>query len=229
MIGYIKARKILEKSKIKINTEILSSIESLNRISAENVYSNINLPSDNNTALDGYAICSKDTLGLNKKKIKYFKIIKTIAAGDNPKIKKLKKFQTVEVMTGALITKPLDTIKPIEQIKYKPNSKKKKYILIDKRIKKNNHIRFKGSDFKNKELIISKGELIQPSHILAFKSLGIKKIKVMSKPNILFFSTGNEITEKDKINSWQVRNSNSYYIKSLSKNFLFNFIDGNKK
>ena len=48
----------------------------------------------------------------------------------------------------------------------------------------------------------------------------------MSKPNILFFSTGNEITEKDKINSWQVRNSNSYYIKSLSKNFLFNFIDG---
>ena len=44
MIGYIKARKILEKSKIKINTEILSSIESLNRISAENVYSNINLP-----------------------------------------------------------------------------------------------------------------------------------------------------------------------------------------
>ena len=116
MIGYIKARKILEKSKIKINAEILSSIESLNRISAENVYSNINLPSDNNTALDGYAICSKDTLGLNKKKIKYFKIIKTIAAGDNPKIKKLKKFQTVEVMTGALIIKPLDTIIPIEKI-----------------------------------------------------------------------------------------------------------------
>ncbi len=48
----------------------------------------------------------------------------------------------------------------------------------------------------------------------------------MSKPNILFFSTGNEISEKNKINDWQVRNSNSYYIKSLSKNFLFNFIDG---
>ena len=27
-------------------------------------------------------------------------------------------------MTGALIPKPLDTIIPIEQIKYKPNSKK---------------------------------------------------------------------------------------------------------
>ena len=48
----------------------------------------------------------------------------------------------------------------------------------------------------------------------------------MSRPNILFFSTGNEISEKNKINDWQVRNSNSHYIKSLSKNFLFNYFDG---
>ena len=226
MIGYLKAKKILEKSKIKINLENLSSLDTLNRISAENIYSKVNYPAANNTAFDGYAISSKDTILLNRKKKKFFKIIKTIAAGDNPKISNIKKFQTVEVMTGALIPKSFDTVIPIEQIKFYPSNKVKKYILIDKKISKNNHIRFKGSDFKKKELIISKGEIVQPQHILAFKSLGIKKIKVMSKPNILFFSTGNEISEKNKINDWQVRNSNSYYIKSLSKNFLFNFIDG---
>ena len=226
MIGYLKAKKILEKSKIKINLENLSSLDTLNRISAENIYSKVNYPAANNTAFDGYAISSKDTILLNRKKKKFFKIIKTIAAGDNPKISNIKKFQTVEVMTGALLPKSFDTVIPIEQIKFYPSNKVKKYILIDKKISKNNHIRFKGSDFKKKELIISKGEIVQPQHILAFKSLGIKKIKVMSKPNILFFSTGNEISEKNKINDWQVRNSNSYYIKSLSKNFLFNFIDG---
>ena len=226
MIGYLKAKKILEKSKIKINLENLSSLDTLNRISAENIYSKVNYPAANNTAFDGYAISSKDTILLNRKKKKFFKIIKTIAAGDNPKISNIKKFQTVEVMTGALIPKSFDTVIPIEKIKFYPNNKLKKYILIDKKISKNNHIRFKGSDFKKKELIISKGELVQPHHILAFKTLGINKVKVMSKPNILFFSTGNEISEKNKINDWQVRNSNSYYIKSLSKNFLFNFIDG---
>ncbi len=226
MIGYLKAKKILEKSKIKISFENLNSLETLNRISAENIYSKVNYPAGNNTAFDGYAISSKDTISLNRKKRKFFKIIKTIAAGDNPKISNIKKFQTVEVMTGALISKPFDTVIPIEQIKFYPSNKTKKYILIDKKISKNNHIRFKGSDFKKKELIISKGELVRPQHILAFKSLGVKKIKVMSKPNILFFSTGNEISDKSNINDWQVRNSNSYYIKSLSKNFLFNFIDG---
>ena len=226
MFGYLKAKKILEKGRINISLQNVSFLDSLNRISGENIYSKVNYPAGNNTAFDGYAINSKDTIFLNKKKSKLFKIIKTIAAGDNPKILNVKKFQTIEVTTGALIPKPFDTVIPIEQTQFYPNNKMKKYILINEKIKKNNHIRFKGSDFKKKELVISKGELIQASHILALKSLGVKKVKVMSKPNILFFSTGNEISEKNKINDWQVRNSNSYYIKSLSNNFLFHFIDG---
>ena len=75
-------------------------------------------------------------------------------------------------------------------------------------------------------MIIKKGTIIQPSHILAFKTLGIVNIKVKKKPNILFFSTGNEISNNKNIANWKVRNSNSHYIKSLSNNFLFNFIDG---
>ena len=226
MITYKAAKKILLKSNIKIKKETIDSLKSLNRVCAKDIYSPVNYPAGNNTAFDGYAVNSKDTIYLNKKKSKKFKILKTIAAGDNPKIKNVKKFQTVEVMTGAIINKPFDTVIPIEQIQFYPNFKNKKYILVNKRIKKNEYIRYLGSDYKKKELVVKKGTLIQSSHILAFKSLGIKKIDVKAKPNILFFSTGNEISDKQKIDNWQVRNSNSYYIKSLSNNFLFNFIDG---
>ena len=226
MISYKEAKKILIKSNIKIKKETIDSLKSLNRVCAKDIYSPVNYPAGNNTAFDGYAVNSKDTNYLNKKKSKKFKILKTIAAGDNPKIKNVKKFQTVEVMTGAIINKPFDTIIPIEQIKFYPSFKNKKYILVNKRIKKNEYIRYLGSDYKKQELVVKKGTLIQSSHILAFKSLGIKKIDVKTKPNILFFSTGNEISDKQKIENWQVRNSNSYYIKSLSNNFLFNFIDG---
>ena len=44
--------------------------------------------------------------------------------------------------------------------------------------------------------------------------------------NILFFSTGNEVSNLDKIPSWKVRNSNGHYINALNTNFLFNFKDG---
>ena len=226
MINYKTAKKILIKSKIKIKNQTINSLKSLNRVCAKDVYSPVNYPAGNNTAFDGYAINSKDTASLSKKNLKKFKILKTIVAGDNPKIKNVKKFQTVEVMTGALISKPFDTVIPIEQIKFYPSVKNKKYILINKKINKNEYIRYLGSDYKTKEIVVKKGTLIKSSHILAFKSLGIEKIDVKIKPNILFFSTGNEISDKKNIADWQIRNSNSYYIKSLSNSFLFNFIDG---
>ena len=226
MINYKEAKKILIKSKIKIKDELIDSSKSINRINVLDIYCNVNYPAGTNAAFDGFAINSKDTNKLNKKNSQNFKILKIISAGDNPKINKVKKFDTVEVMTGALIPKSFDTIIPIEKIIFYQNNKKKKYITINKQIKRNQHIRYAGSDYKKKDLIIKKGTIIQPSHILAFKTLGVKSIKVKKKPNILFFSTGNEISNNENIVNWKVRNSNSHYIKSLSNNFLFNYIDG---
>jgi len=223
MINYKQAKDILIKSKIKIKDEIIDSSKSLNRINTLDICSTVNYPAGTNAAFDGFAINSKETIKLNKKNIKEFKILKTISAGDNPRLNKIKKFQTVEIMTGALIPSFFDTIIPIEKIFFNKN---RKYIRVNEKIKKNQHIRYAGSDYKKKDLIIKKGTIIQPSHILAFKTLGINNIKVKKKPNILFFSTGNEISNNKNIANWKVRNSNSHYISSLSNNFLFNYIDG---
>tara|TARA_B110000971_G_scaffold12112_1_gene11377 strand:+ start:566 stop:1849 length:1284 start_codon:yes stop_codon:yes gene_type:complete len=223
MINYKEAKNILIKSKIKIKDELIDSSKSINRTNVLDIYCTVNYPAGTNAAFDGFAINSKNTNKLDKNNSQNFKILKSISAGDNPKLNKVKKYEAVEVMTGALIPKGFDTIIPIEKINFKSNNK---YICINNMIKKNQHIRYAGSDYKKKDLIVKKGTIIQPSHILAFKTLGITKIKVKKKPNILFFSTGNEISNNKNIANWKVRNSNSHYIKSLSNNFMFNFIDG---
>ncbi len=225
MIHYKKALLKLKKNKIKINSEKISVEKSINRISATNLYSPNNYPAANNTAFDGFAINSKETKNLGKKKFLKFKIIKTLAAGDNPKIKKIPKFSAIEVMTGAVIKKPFDAIIPVEEAQFFPNLKKPKFIIINKKIKKNNFIRFLGSDFKKGEIVIKQGEIINSQHILAFKTLGIKKVITKKKPKIVFYTTGNEISNSNKLPNWKVRNSNSYYLKSLIKNLPFDFIE----
>ena len=225
MIQYKKALLKLKKNKIKIKSELISAENSLNRISALDINSPNNYPAANNTAFDGFANNSKETNKINNKNTIKFRIIKTLAAGDNPKIKKISKFSTIEVTTGAIIRKPFDTVIPIEQIKFFPNSTKPKYIIINKKIKKNNFIRFLGSDFKKGERIIKKGEIVNSQHILAFKTLGVRKILVKKKPRIIFYSTGNEISNKTKVPYWKVRNSNNYYLKSFLKNLPFNFVE----
>jgi len=215
MIDYKKAIIKIKKNKIKINSETILSINSINRVSSSNVYSPSNYPAANNSSFDGYAINSKETKNLTKKKFKKFRILKTIAAGDNPNIKKVQKYSTIEVMTGAIIQKPYDAVIPIEQIKFYPKKNKYNYIIVDRRISKNDYIRFEGSDFRKREKVINKGELIKSQHILALKALGIKKILVKKKPSIVFYTTGNEISNKENIPKWKVRNSNGFYINSF--------------
>ena len=226
MINYNQAKRILKKAKIKIGDEEVPIKDSLNRIVSKDVLSPSNHPLGDNAAFDGFAINSNDTKFINKKNPKYFKIIGSIAAGNKPLKKKIKKFEAIEIMTGGIVFKPFNTIIPIEKINFYPNKKNPKSIIIDHKINRFNHVRFKGADFKKKQLIIKKGTVIQPNHILALKTLGVKKIKVKKKLNILFFSTGNEVSNSDKIQIWKVRNSNSHYIKSLDCNFLFNFKNG---
>ncbi len=226
MKSYSQALKILKKSKIIIDDEYIKSLDGLNRVCASNIHSNVNYPSANNSSFDGYAINSRDTKNIKKKNPKIFKIIGSISAGQKFSIKQIKKYDAVEIMTGGIIPEGFDTVIPIEQINFHPNNVIRKSILINRRIKKYNNVRFAGSDYKKKQLIIKKGTIIQPNHILALKALGVKKIKVKKKINILFFSTGNEISNLDNIPSWKVRNSNSPYIESLRNNFLFSFING---
>ena len=216
MISYNKALNILYKSRLKIKSEKIFLKDALYRICSENIYSKLNYPTTNNTALDGFALSSKETIKANKKKEIKFKILKTFAAGDNPNIKKIKKYSCIEVMTGTIINKPFDTIIPYEQSNIIIQNKEK-YLSIDEKIKKFNHIRFKGSDYRRGQIILKKGDLIKSSDILVLKTLGISKIKVKKKVKVIFFPTGNEITNKKKIYPWQVRNSNGSYIETFSK------------
>ena len=219
MNSYKAAISKLNNNPLKIGSEIVSIKDALNRISSKDVIAKSDYPADDNTAFDGFAVNSKET----KNTFQKFKILKTIAAGDNPYIKKVNKLSCIEVMTGAIIKKPFDTIIPIEDIEFFPSKQNAKYIIINKKIKKSEFIRPKGSDYKKGNKIIRKGELINPAHILSLKTLGIDKVLVKKKVNIVFYPSGNELSDKKNIPSWKIRNSNTIYLNSLIKSLPVNF------
>ena len=219
MNSYKAAINKLNNNPLKIGDEFVSIKDALNRISSKEVVAQSEYPADDNTAFDGFAVNSKETKNKNQK----FKIIKTLAAGDNPYIKKVPKLSCIEVMTGAIIKKPFDTIIPIEDIEFVPNKKNAKYIIVSKKIKKSEFIRPKGSDYKKGNKIIKKGELINPAHILSLKTLGIEKVLVKKKVNITFYPSGNELSDNKTIPSWKIRNSNTIYLNSLIKSLPVNF------
>jgi len=228
MINYQRAIKIINKVYLNIPNEKISISDSLNRVCAKNILSPSTNPLANNTAFDGFAVLAKETKGLSKKKVKKFKILKTIGAGDNPKINNYLKNSSVEIMTGGVVPKPFDSIIPVEKIKYYPSEKKPTHIFVDSEVKKFSFIRFAGEDYNLKDVVVKKGELIQPKHIMALTTLGIRYLYVKKRPKIIFFGTGDEIVDykKKNISNWQVRNSNNHYITSFGKSLHYQIIDG---
>ena len=228
MISYNKAINLIDKSSFKKSVEKISIKDSLNRVSANDIFSSLSLPSANNSAFDGYALKAKETKNLNKSLTKKFRILKTIAAGDNPKLINYKNYSTVEIMTGALIPNQFDTIIPIEKVKYFPSKSKSTHIIVDEELKKFSFVRFKGEDYAIKDMVIRKNQIIKSNHMMALAALGIDKIFVKKIPKIIFFGTGNELVKfnNKKIPNWKIRNSNNLYIASFCKDLKLKIIDG---
>ncbi len=222
MKSYNEALKILKKSNIQISCEVIKSINSLNRICSSNIYTANNYPSENNTSLDGFAINQNSTKNISYRNCKKLKIVGSIAAGSKPFRKILKKDEAIEIMTGGIMPKGSNSIVPIEDCVFSKD-RKNRYILIKRAYKKFENVRLKGSDYKIRDLVIKKNTLINSNHIKVLKALGIENIKVKKKINVVFFSSGNEISENNQIATWKIRNSNHHYLKSLNNYFLFNF------
>jgi molybdopterin molybdotransferase len=228
MIKYKEATSIIKKVSLKLTNEKISILNSLNRVCDSDIRSPSVNPLYNNTAFDGFAVIAKETKGISFKNKKKFKIIKTIAAGDAPIIKNYKKNSVIEIMTGGLVPKPFDSVLAVEKANCYPTKENATHIVIEKEVKKNSFIRFAGEDYKLNDLVVRKGEVIQPKHIMALTTLGIKNINVKKKPKIIFLSTGNEIVsyKSKNILPWQVRNSNNHYFKLFGENLHFDIIDG---
>ena len=186
MITYQEAMSLIDKVSLKLPNEKISILNSVSRVCTEDVLSPSTNPSSNNSAFDGFAVIAQETEGLSSQKTKRFKILRTIAAGDEPKIDNYEKNSAVEIMTGGLVPKPFDSIIAVEKAKYFPTKEKPTHIIVNEEVKQFSYIRFAGEDHNLKDMVIKKGELIQPKHIMAFTTLGIKDVQVKKQPKIIF-------------------------------------------
>jgi molybdopterin molybdotransferase len=202
MISYSEANNIISEEfrNLSRNTKEVELLSSLNRILAEDVYSDINLPSFDNSAKDGYAI--KYAEGKRK-----WKIIGEISAG-NYKSFNLTDDKTTRIMTGGKLPTNCTTVVPIEDVKVEDN-----FVELTNSInlKDGQNIRPIGDDIKVGQLALEKNTIITSKHISAAAACGKKKLKVYDKLKIAVLATGDELIDIDeKPVGDKIRGSNLY-------------------
>lgn len=187
----------LEKEKVLL-------LDGLNRIIAEDIYSKIDNPPFDKSAMDGYAIIAGDSERL--------KVVGKIYAGEVYK-GDVAKGTAVKVMTGAAIPKGADAVIKQENVIIEGD-----YIILKNMVVKGENICEKGEDISKGALLIKEGKKLDYADIGILASSGIGEIWVYKKPELAFISTGDEVIDiKNKLEEGKIYNSNKYSILSRVK------------
>jgi len=202
MIKYSEAVEIVKKefTGLKSLSERVNILYSINRILAEDIYSDAPQPAFTNSSMDGYAV--KFRKGILK-----WKVIGEISAG---KFKNYKpeSGEAVMIMTGSKMPDYTDTVIPVEHV----IADKNEIIFNNKfRIAKYQNVRTSGEDIAKGSKVLQKGQVISTKHIQLAASCGKKTIKVYRKPKSGILVTGNELIDiNEKPKADKVRASNLY-------------------
>ena len=212
LISLEEAIEILDSNVSNLGIEEVNLMDALDRVLAEDVYSTINNPPFNKSAMDGYAIKVEDSL--NKSKVK---VIEKIFAGDVSKCE-VTLGTAVRIMTGAMIPEGANAVIKQEDVTVEDN-----YITLNKNLKLNENICFVGEDIKEGTLLVKKRKRLNYADIGILASSGIQKVLVYKKPRIALISTGNEIVDIDnKLVAGKIFNSNKYTLLSRLMDLGYN-------
>jgi molybdopterin molybdotransferase len=158
----------------------------LDRVLAADIVSPINVPSHDNSAMDGYAVRSSD---LNPHEPTTLSIVATSLAGSGRDVT-VKSGECVHIMTGAIMPAGCDTVVPQE---FTQRASEASVTIPHGVVKTGDNRRLKGEDLMAGKPALSKGKILRPADLGMLASLGIAEVPVQRRLRVAFFSTGDEL------------------------------------
>jgi len=182
--------------------EMLRVRAALGRVLAKDVVSPINVPSHDNSAMDGYAV-RNDDLGAGEPVT--LTEIGTAYAGREFE-GEVRRGECVRVMTGAAMPKNTDTVVIQEAVTANGGR-----IAIPPGQEPGQNRRLAGEDLQKGKAALKAGALLRPAELGLIASLGIGEVSVRRKLKVAFFSTGDELVSVGKkLKAGEVYDSNRY-------------------
>ena len=201
---------------------ILSQIKPLNVTSvpleqatglvlAQDVVAQEDIPPFANSAMDGFALLSKDSQPREGQPAR-LRVTGAVAAGyvaDHA----VEEGTTMRIMTGAPVPPGADTVIQVELTRSQgPESE---WVEILQEVVPGNNIRPAGEDMHLGQKILARGTEIGPWEIGVLATLGWASVPVIRRPRVAILGTGDEVIDVDAaLQPGKIRNSNSYLLEA---------------
>lgn len=188
-------------------------LECLGQVLAEDVYSAIDVPPLDNSAMDGYAVRAEDTKGATDSSPRYLTVIGELAAGSVP-AREVTSGMAIRIMTGAPMPEGADTVVQFEdtdEVKRRSSAADLAQIGILCQVKKGLNVRRRAEDIGRGDLVLAKGRPLRPQEIGLLASLGRPTALVIRRAVVAVLATGDELIAVDQpLAPGKIHDSNTY-------------------
>ncbi len=193
--------RILSSVQPLTDVETVGLHAALHRVLAQPVAAAIDVPAHTNSAMDGYAMVGADVSEAGNA----LKLIGESFAG-RPFQGQVRAGECVRIMTGAVIPEGADTVIMQEQTERDGDQ-----VRFTKAAKTGANVRPAGEDLAAGDTALHPGRWLTAADLGVLASVGVPKVKVLRKPRVAFFSTGDELKPVGQsLEPGQIHDSNRY-------------------
>jgi len=199
--------------------ETVPIAQALGRMLAEDVVSPIDVPTHDNSAMDGYAFAGAR---LTDESPLVLEVVGTALAGKAWQ-GTVGPGQCLKIMTGAIMPAGLDTVAPQEVVQVATDGR---VSIPAKLLRTGDNRRLKGEDLQQGCAALHAGTRLGPAACGLVASLGLAAVPVKRRLRVAYFSTGDEILSVGEAPSeGAVYDSNRYTVFGMLKHLGCEVID----
>jgi molybdopterin molybdotransferase len=221
MISVDEALECILKHFKPLEPEEVEILEALDRVLAEDIYSDMDIPPFAHSAMDGYAVQAADTVGASAKTPVMLRVIGDVAAGYTTGLA-VEPGTAIRIMTGAPLPAGADAVVRFEDTSEGLSVGKRvdDWIEVFGQVAVGENVRPAGEDVRKGELVLAAGTVLRPQEIGVLASLGKVQVRVIRRPRVAILATGDELVAIDEpLSPGKIRNSNGYSIAALVRRY----------
>ncbi len=179
------------------------------RVLAEDILAAAELPSFDNSSMDGFALRSQDTSASRVT----LRVVADIAAGASL-TSSLAAGESARIMTGAPLPSGADAVIPVEETDFTERGTSvpaPAQVTISRQVQAGENVRMRGSDIRTGDAVLAKRHRLRAQDIGLLAMLGIANVPVFNVPRVALLSSGDELLPVDApLTEGKIHDSNSY-------------------
>lgn len=204
--------KILDRISVS-GSQMCKVLEAVGGYAADDQRAVLNLPSFDNSSVDGYALRAGDVASASRRAPRRLLKVGEVAAGSVFE-SEVEREQCVRIFTGSPLPRGVNAV--VMQEDTLESEEQQGWVDIFDGVKPWENVRLTGEDVSEGSLILERGERIGVGQATLLAAQGIETVLVSKRPRVALLSTGSELVKPGKaLKPGQIYESNSVLLQAL--------------